>query len=85
MSEPGGAPVGGGPGPDACSGVRGEHSLRLALKDMTARHERMRRAAMAAHRFAYGRRDADDLRDLRRALSAAGLEPPGRPSSTEDQ
>jgi hypothetical protein len=66
------------------SGVRGEHMLRLALKDLTARHERMLRAATAAHRYAYGRRDPDDLRDLRRALAAAGLDAPARPSRGED-
>jgi hypothetical protein len=71
------------PTADAPAGVRGEHLLRLALKDMTARHDRMQRAAAAAHRYAYGRRDADDLRDLRRALSAAGLEAPARPPASE--
>lgn len=66
------------------SGVRGEHMLRLALKDMTERHARMLRAATAAHRYVYGRRDVDDLRDLRRALAAAGLEAPRRPGSDPD-
>ena len=69
---------------NAGSGVRGEHRLRLALKDMTERHERMRRAATAAHRYAYGRLDPDDLRDLRRALAAAGLDAPRSPSADED-
>jgi hypothetical protein len=58
--------------------------LRLALKEMTARHERMLRVAHAAHRYAYGRRDTDDLRDLRRALAAAGLGAPDRPSRGQD-
>jgi hypothetical protein len=80
-SATGGDPHG---APNDDSGVRGEHRLRLALKDMTERHERMRRAATAAHRYAYGRRDPDDLRDLRRALAAAGLDAPRRPSPDED-
>jgi hypothetical protein len=83
MSSPNGAPTDGQP-IESESGVRGEHMLRLALKDMTARHDRMARAASAAHRYAYGRRDSDDLRDLRRALSAAGLEPPKRPPADGD-
>jgi hypothetical protein len=67
------------------SGVRGEHTLRLALKDMTERHARLLRAATAAHRYAYGRRDPDDLRDLRRALAAAGFDAPPRPSDDGDE
>lgn len=58
--------------------------LRLALKEMTNRHDRMLRAARAAHRYAYGRRDTDDLRDLRRALAAAGLGAPKPPSRDHD-
>lgn len=79
--------IDGGDDPEARSpatGVRSEHMLRLALKDMTTRHERMLRVAHAAHRYAYGRRDTDDLRDLRRALAAAGLGAPERPSSGHD-
>ena len=72
-------------GVNSPAGVRGEHMLRVALKDMTHRHDRMLRAASAAHRYAYGRRDPDDLRDLRRALAAAGLDAPPRPSDDDDE
>ena len=66
------------------AGVRGEHMLRIALKEMTQRHAQILRAATAAHRYAYGRRSPNDLRDLRRALAAAGLDAPKRPDVDDD-
>jgi hypothetical protein len=51
---------------------------------MTARHERLLRVAHAAHRYAYGRRESDDLRRLRRALASVGLAAPERPPTDID-
>lgn len=68
----------------APTGVRSEHTLRVALKEMTVRHDRMLRVAHAAHRYAYGRRETGDLRDLRRALASVGLAAPEPPPQDHD-
>ena len=61
------------------AGVRGEHELRTSLKLMNARYDRLLRAVEVAHRYAYGRQDRDDLRDLRRALASVGFPAPQKP------
>jgi hypothetical protein len=60
----------------AASGVRTEHDLRVLLRRALERNSVLERAAREATAFAYGSRDAADLRKLRAVLSAAGFRDP---------
>jgi hypothetical protein len=75
------------PPPAAVSGVRTEHDLRVLLRRALERNTALERAAREAAAFAYGSRDAADLRKLRAVLSAAGFQDPNakRGGAEEDE
>jgi len=66
--------------PGAPSGVRTEHDLRIALREMTERNERLTRACQTAHRYAHGRQEGRDLTDLKRVLASPGFPYPKPPA-----
>jgi hypothetical protein len=69
----------------AASGVRTEHDLRVLLRRALERNSVLERAAREATAFAYGSRDAADLRKLRAVLSAAGFrDPNAKRGGTDD-
>lgn len=73
------------PRPATASGVRTEHDLRVLLRRALERNTVLERAAREAAVFAYGSRDAADLRKLRAVLSAAGFpDPNARRGGAED-
>jgi hypothetical protein len=64
-------------------GVRGEHELRVQVKDMTAQNQRLVRAVEATHRYVYGRQDASDLAGLKRILASVGYPSPSKTSAAD--
>lgn len=68
----------------AASGVRTEHELRVLLRRALERNTVLERAIREAAAFAYGGREAADLRKLRAVLSAAGFQDPNARRPADD-
>lgn len=71
--------------PQAASGVRTEHQLRVQLRQALERNTTFERALRASAAYAYGPRDLADLRRLRAVLSAAGFPDPNARRGQDDR